>query len=94
MKPLYGTHQYVEWLNMEVGENWPTWTCHVCNHQQTGGLIRVCENCNTYPLWKYNATIFVVGKAYLKNTILRVIWSIQGALRKIEKKLLDGDYGV
>ncbi len=94
MKPLYGTFEHVDFVGWEEGEPWGTWTCHACGHKQTGCRVRDCEFCGVFPKWQYKDSIISVAKTYLKNTVLRVIWRVQGALRKIEKKLLDGDYAV
>jgi hypothetical protein len=85
MKPLYGTQQYVTWLGFDEYDN--EWTCHVCGTIMGGQRIRTCTSCNAYPLWKYNASVFVVGKAYLKIKIASVLGILISFLASIKEKI-------
>ena len=79
--------EYVSWLGWEDGQPWGTWTCHACDHKQTGELIRVCGECGEYPRWEYNTSIIVVAKAYLKRKLSDVICHITYALKIMDNKL-------
>ena len=94
MKPIFGTVEQIEWLDLEDRGNdpWPTWTCHVCGAERTGAIIKNCENCDTYPRWRYNSSLLAVAKASVKAFIITCLYRNINLTKKLINKIDGGGH--
>jgi ribosomal protein L37AE/L43A len=94
MKPFYGTAQHTTWIDVERRGNdpWDTWVCHVCGAERTGAIIKDCENCGTYPRWRYERPLFAVAKTVIKMAIIRVLYRVINVLKNLINRLDDDSH--